>query len=458
MGFDAELAAIRFGTGLSPRIAAPRSAEEMLSSLTGPDKAANAFPIPSFASQTAAFNEMRELRKYYRQNQTDADAKKAVRRAYRELRQQGAHATAQVLRRRAQTEDGFRERLTAFWADHFTAVAPDKRLRPAQTHYVEEAIRPHVAGNFSEMLRAATTHPMMLLFLNQNASMGENSRAAKNRKGKQGLNENLARELLELHTLGVGANYTQTDVRQLAELLTGLSFDRDFIFMFKMNFTEPGAETVLSRSYGGGTPRIEDIHAALDDLARHPATARHIAGKLAMHFTGDTPDPGLVSAMEAAYLRSDGHLPDVYATLLDHPAAWSPELTNVKQPIDFMGSTLRALDISAKYVPSGNLKKMREFFLLPLELMGQNWATQLGPDGWPEEDDIWITPQRLAARMQWAMITPFRILGALPDPREFVEVALGRYANETVRFAARAAETRPEGVGIVLASPAFQRM
>lgn len=458
MGFDPELAAIRFGSGLSPSIAAPRSTGEMLSRLTGPDKAAQDFPIPSYASQFAAYREVADARRFFRKNEADPDAERAFREASRRMRGEALQGVSQMLLRRALGEDGLRERLVAFWGDHFTAVAPNVRMRFAQVHYINEAIRPHVAGTFSEMLRATTTHPIMLRYLNQNASAGNNSRAGQNKNRNRGLNENLARELLELHTLGVGADYTQKDVRELAELLTGLSVNRRQEFVFRRRFAEPGAETVLSRSYGGGRPRLEDIHAVLDDLARHPATARHIAWKLAMHFTGDQPDERLVRAMEAAYMRSGGHLPDVYAAMLEHPVSWRPELHNVKQPLDFVGSTLRALDITPRHLPSGNFRKMRNFILTPMQLMGQPWGAQQGPDGWPEEDDSWINPQRLAARMQWAMVTPFQLRGVLPDPRDFVEVALGRYANETVRFAARAAETRAEGVGIVLSSPAFQRM
>ena len=149
----------------------------------------------------------------------------------------------------------------------------------------------------------------------------------------------------------------------------------------------------------------------------------------------------------------------LYEPMLTHPAAWKARPGNVKQPLDFVGSTLRALDLEPRHLQQGDkIGRYRAFYVLPMALMGQPWGKQLGPDGWPEEDDEWITPQRLAARVQWAMTMPFRLRKELPDPRAFVDTALGRTAPESVRFAASAAESRAEGIGIVLASPAFNRM
>ncbi len=178
---------------------------------------------------------------------------------------------------------GFRERLVAFWTDHFTVAANGPVLSALVPDLVENAIRPHVGGRFGDMLEAVTLHPAMLIYLNQVQSAGPNSVAGK-RRGK-GLNENLAREVLELHTLGVGAGYTQDDVRQLAELLTGLSVDKSG-FTFRSRIAEPGAEVVLGKRYGGGEASLGDIRAVLADIAVHPDTARHLARKLIVHFVG----------------------------------------------------------------------------------------------------------------------------------------------------------------------------
>ena len=460
--FDPEHAEIRFGCGLSPRIAPVASVPDMLARLKGPDTAARRFDIPSleaFRPDALKFKALQDAFYFTKNPAEKAEAKKAFQAGSKVMRHQAYRWFGQMLLRRALGEDGMRERLMAFWADHFTAQGRDIISRTVQIIYVEEAIRPHVSGRFADMLKAAITHPLMLIYLDQHRSIGPNSRAAKRKpEKKRGLNENLARELLELHTLGVGGPYTQDDVRQLAELLTGLRFTVEDGFVFAPARAEPGAETILGKSYGGDTPALSDIHAVLEDLAAHPATARHLAQKLAVHFVSDTPDPALVDAMAARYRDTGGDLHEVYAAMLDHPAAWDFTRRNVKQPIDFMGSSLRALDISPHHVQRVRPGKILVNLVTPLTLMGQQWARAPGPDGWPEEDAQWITPQRLAARLQWAMDVPFRLRRVLPDPRDFVGTALGRNAPEAVRFAASAAENRAEGVGLVLASPAFQRM
>jgi len=460
MGFDPEMAAIRFGCGLSPQIPAPQSVEEMLARLAGPDRAAQAFAIPGFAAMEEYNQKLRAARRALKAaGEAGRKArKKDIQQVRRDAFRAGAGWFGHMLLRRALAEDGFRERLCAFWADHFTAAGRQRLMRAAVAPYAEEAIRPHVAGRFSQMLRAAETHPLMLIYLDQRVSVGPNSKRAQRAGGDLGLNENLAREMLELHTLGVGAPYTQTDVRQLAKLLTGLTYTGRKGVQFRPAWAEPGAETVLGHSYGGDKARLEDIYAFFDDLANHPATAAHLARKLAVHFVSDSPDEGMVADMAARYRETGGNLPDVYAVMLGHPAAWRPQDGNVKEPMDFIGSALRALAVAPGRMPADNLRRMQRLFLGPLELMGQNWGRPGGPDGLPEEDADWITPQRLAARLQWAVTVPSRLQRVLPDPRAFVDTALGARARGAVRFAAGAAETRAEGIGLILAAPEFQRM
>ncbi|MEO0751893.1 MAG: DUF1800 domain-containing protein [Pseudomonadota bacterium] len=459
MSFTPERAAIRFGCGLSPRKPALGSVDDMLAMLSGPDFAAQDFPIPGMEPVfEMALREQKARRATRPFKGTDAyeAAFEKVKIERRAMRDAAAIWFGQSLMRRAQTADGFRERLSSFWTDHFTATGKQLGLKFAQINYAQEAIRPHVAGRFADMLRAAATHPLMLHYLDQAKSVGPDSRIAK-RNPKRGLNENLAREMLELHTLGVGGPYTQTDVRQLAELLAGLTFTHVDGFLFAKRQADPGVKTILGRRYGG-EDRLSAIHQVFEDISIHPATARHLAAKLAVHFVGDSPDMALVEAMETRFLDTDGDLLAVYEVLLNHPSAWGDGMGNVKQPIDFIGSSLRALDLQPRQMPTKKVARMRKFFYSPLVMMGQTWGHPAGPDGWPEADEDWITPQRLAARLQWAMSTPLRLRRTLPDPRDFVEIALGGAATEQVRFAARAAESRPEGVGIVLSSVAFQRM
>jgi len=364
----------------------------------------------------------------------------------------------QTFLRRSWTETAFRERLVAFWADHFTARGKGSVFRRATSPYIEEAIRPFITERFSVLLQSAVMHPLMLNYLDQFQSMGPNSvRALKRGPNKSaGLNENLAREVLELHTLGVDGPYTQSDVRELAELFTGLSFQAKSGFKFRKDFVEPGTETILGRTYRDtGNPGA--IRAVLDNLARHPATGRHIARKLAVHFVGDNPHASLIAQIESSYLDTEGDLMALYAALLDHPAAWAPELSNFKPPIDFVSSALRALAVEPGKLRGRSEKEIYRALMRPLLQMGQQWESPSGPDGWPEEDENWITPQGLAARVSWAMALPEYLLDQLPDPRNFVETALGHYADDTVQFAAVAAETKSEAIGLVLMSPVFQR-
>ncbi|WP_299813031.1 DUF1800 domain-containing protein [uncultured Jannaschia sp.] len=443
------LAAIRFGTGLSPAIAAPDGPAGLLSALEGADRMASEVPIPGWDARMETRAEIARLRKLKRD---DEEADKRYQDARRgEDRLYVRDLTATLLRG-ARTSDGMRERLVWFWTGHFAVIEGANILRRTVAGYVEDAIRPNVASDFATLLRAAVTHPAMLNYLDQVRSAGPGS--PRGRRGG-GLNENLAREILELHTLGVGTAYTQTDVRQLAELLTGLTQDKTGRAQFQRNMAEPGAETVLGRSYGGDRPNRGDIDAVLDDLSVHPATARHVSGKLAHHFVSDTPPGELVDAMEAAWLRTDGDLMAVYGAMLDHPAAWQPALAKVRAPLDFMAAAIRATG-AADLLDGAKHPELRERLLRPMERMGQPWLRPPGPDGWPEDATVWITPQGLAARLDWAMAAA-GWQSPPPDPRELVATALGPLASERLLFAARAAEDRAAGVGLVLSSPEFQR-
>jgi uncharacterized protein (DUF1800 family) len=179
---------------------------------------------------------------------------------------------------------------------------------------------------------------------------------------------------------------------------------------------------------------------------------------MAVHFISDHPDPALVEAMRTAYVATDGDLSAMTRAMLEHPAAWAPGPRNVKPPVDFIGSALRGLGIVPAHVPAENAKLMNQLFLAPLQLMGQPQVGPPGPDGWPETDADWITPQRFSARLGWAMTVPFQLRRTLPEPQDFARAALGQTLPEPVALAASRAETRAEGIGLVLASPAFQRV
>lgn len=457
MGFSPQLAEIRFGFGLSPAVAAPRDESDMLGRVVGPDIMAARFPLPSYADFLPDLRAIRDIRRKGKGNTDKEAVLDRYRAAKNTLENKALGWAVNTMLRRTYSDAAFRERLVLFWSDHFTAFGKNQLTRFGTLTYVEDAVRPHVVGRFEDLLINAVLHPIMLGYLDQNISTGPNSRAAKNARKKRGLNENLAREVLELHTLGVNAPYTQDDVRQLAELLTGLTFDGAGRFAFRERMAEPGAETVLGKRYGGQRASLDAVHQVLRDLARHPATARHIAQKLAIHFVADRPPVALVTDLERAYLESGGDLLRVYDAMLSHPESWRLQPVNFKPPQDFMSSAWRSLAVDPNRAANLTRNDVLRLLMRPLRAMGQRFHRPNGPDGWPEPDSAWITPHGISHRMQWAMNAPIRLRPDLPDPRDFVVQALGDFANDQVLFAARAAESTKEAIGLVLMSPPFQR-
>src|SRR3954452_22595664 len=265
------------------------------------------------------------------------------------------------------TDSPFIERLVHFWANHF-AVSVDKLPVIGLAGLLEfEAIRPHVLGRFSDMLVAVEQHPAMLVYLDQAQSIGPNSRAgqfAAIRGGKaRGLNENLAREIMELHTLGVRTGYSQADVTEFARALTGwtvggigrgpaarmLGNAPAGEFQFADLLHEPGDRTIMGKRYGQSGEA--QARAVLMDLAASPATAKHLATKLARHFAGDDPPPALVDRLSKAYLASNGDLPTVYRALIESPEPWATQPLKFKTPWEWSVSALRAVashDIPAR--------------------------------------------------------------------------------------------------------------
>jgi len=441
MAMDSERFAIRFGYGL-PAGAGP---EAMLAGLTGPDQAMADWPGLTLDELWPLFTEVREARRAKDKAALPKLARQANGFALRGLQAGFARAIGST--------DPLRERLVAFWADHFTTAPRNQIERVLPGLLQDAAIRPHVAGRFADMLQAVITHPGMLVYLDQAASFGPGSRRGKRRD--KGLNENLARELLELHTLGVSAGYTQTDVSELAKLLTGLTIRTGRGFVFDQGQAEPGSETVLGVTYGDSG--IEPVLQVLEDLSLRPETAAHLARKLAVHFVADDPPPTLVEALAARWRDTGGDLLAVTETLVLHPLAAEATAQKVRQPYDFLVAALRALQVSPETVLTSGLRSVQMLILKPLEAMGQPYQQAPGPDGWSEAAADWITPQGLAARIDWAMAAPERLARPLPDPRAFLERALGSQAGDTLRWAVSAAESARDGVGLVLASPEFNR-
>ncbi|MEL6205457.1 MAG: DUF1800 domain-containing protein, partial [Pseudomonadota bacterium] len=436
MAADPSILNLRFGLGFGPGLPAARRAEELLEPLAGPDRIAERFPIARYADLAPVARRFRELRRARRDAlETERRAIEDELDAMREReRTRQAESVAAAMARAAETRDPLRERLTYFWADHFTTRGLGPIRRAGVPTYTEETIRPFVSGSFADLLKSAILHPQMLFYLDQSASVGPNSQLGLQRG--QGLNENLARELLELHTLGVDGPYDQRDVRQLAELLAGLRADAVGSVTFDQRRGEPGPETVLGQDYGQRVPDLADVERVLDDLARHPATAMHIARKLAVHFVSDTPGPDLVEHVATRFRETDGALAEVYSALLEHSGAHGPDLEKIKQPWGLLATSFRAMGVPGSYLTGLRRRRVNSWILRPMADMGQRWMSPSGPDGWPEAAEDWIAPQVLAARITWAMGLP-RMGFEMPEPRGFVDTALGPFASEATRFAAR---------------------
>ena len=364
-------------------------------------------------------------------------------------------------RQAASTTAPFRERLVHFWSNHF-AVSADKQPIPALAGlYEDEAITPHVGGSFADMLLAAERHPAMILYLDNQRSVGPNSSLGKraNRRGGEqrlGLNENLAREILELHTLGVDGGYTQTDVSRFAEALTGWSIggasDRGRFaggtpgtFEFRVAIHEPGAKTLLGKRYAeDGLGQGERM---LEDLAAHPSTARHLASKLARHFVADEPPAALVDRLAAVYLANDGQLGPVYEALIDADDPWRSLHAKYKTPHDFVVSTFRAFD----HVPDNGRTTAAT-----LDLLGQAPWRPGSPAGWPDSVNEWGGADALYKRIEWSN-TVARVAANRRDPVALGDSALGSAFSQRSRQSVARAESRLQGTTLLLASPDFQR-
>ncbi|TGE00554.1 DUF1800 domain-containing protein [Methylobacterium nonmethylotrophicum] len=344
---------------------------------------------------------------------------------------------------------GFVERLVWFWANHFTvSVARGPRLRVSAGAFEREAIRPHVLGRFRDMLLAAATHPAMLIYLDNVASVGPNSPAGQ-RRGV-GLNENLGRELLELHTLGADGGYGQDDVTALARILTGWSLQRDGnaegwpgSTTFRRGAHEPGAVTLLGRTYLDVGP--EQLRMALSDLAAHPATARHVALRLARHFVADDPPPSLVARLAQTFLDQDGDLSRLALALIEAPEAWDPAQRKVRSPQEFVVAASRGLALT----PDPRV------VTAALASLGQPFWSAPAPNGYPDDAGAWASPEGLRTRLDVAARAGQ--LAADADPMALADAVLGPLVTDETRTALRRAESRAQGIALVLMAPEFQR-
>jgi uncharacterized protein (DUF1800 family) len=472
---QAEIAVLRFGLGARPGDLAAASADPrawLKSQIQGPAPLAiDARLAPSdqiFEALVAARDERQEMKRESAAKSADAQAQdakvafNAVREAYQ------PHYRAQVLARAqsaALTSRPFAERLVHFWSNHF-AVSADKGIVYGLAGTLEnEAIRPHIGGRFIDLLTAVEQHPAMIAFLDNQYSVGKDSDAARFAafsrsfntlapKRQFGINENLAREILELHTLGVNGGYSQADVTSFAQIITGWSIGGGKgrlaggvpgRFYFRENLHEPGPKTFLGKTYREQGQRQGE--AVLADLSRNPATAKFIATKLVRHFVADDPPAAAVDRVSSAFLKSGGDLPVVYAALIDSPEGWDPEARKFKTPEDFVFSTLRSLNVT----PDKPEEVVRSF-----DLLGQRQYTPGSPAGWPDTSKSWDGSDALMHRVLWASRVADKFeLGV--EPVDLAASSLGGYARPETLTALRRAASSTQAVALLLMSPEFQR-
>jgi uncharacterized protein (DUF1800 family) len=457
---QSEIAVLRFGLGAKPGDLAAAAAdprEWLRAQVKGPvPLAANPALAPSdriYAGLLAARDQKR----------ADPEvAFNAIREAYQ------PHYRAQVLARAqsaALTARPFAERLVHFWSNHF-AVSADKGVVYGLAGTLEnEAIRPHVSGRFADLLLAVEQHPAMIAFLDNQYSVGEDSVAARfvprvrapnvdAPKRQFGINENLAREILELHTLGVNGGYSQADVTSFAHIISGWSIGggkgrltggAPGRFHFRDNLHEPGPKVFMGKTYIEGGQRQGE--AVLTDLAHRPETANFVATKLVRHFIADNPPPAVVERVARAFLQSDGDLPSVYAALIKSPESWQPEARKFKTPQDFVFSTLRALNMS----PGQPEEVIRTF-----DLLGQRQYTPGSPAGWPDTSKSWDGSDALMHRVLWASRVGAKFEGGV-EPSDLAAATLGAYARSETLTALRRAASSGQAVALLLMSPEFQR-
>jgi uncharacterized protein (DUF1800 family) len=337
----------------------------------------------------------------------------------------------------------FRERLVWFWTNHFTVSRRQGQCAAVAAAFVEEAIRPHVTGRFSDMVLAVMRHPAMLLYLQNAGSFGPDSLVGQ--RIHRGLNENLARECMELHTVSPAAGYTQADVTSFAKILTGWSIDMKADppgFRYRPFAHEPGVQTVLGRQFpadeAGGVE-------ALMFLANHPSAHRFLATKLVRHFVADDPPPGAVHSIEAVLRDTGGNLGAASAALVRLDAAWQPG-TKLRPPMDYVVAGVRALDIPPDRIPN---------MMGIIAGLGQPLWTAPAPNGWPDRAADWAAPEAILRRIDWASGFAGRVGGR--DVMEVADNALGPLLRPETREAIGRAGSRREAMTLLLASAEFQR-
>ena len=344
---------------------------------------------------------------------------------------------------------GFAERWVWFWSNHFcVSAAKGPQVRALSGAFEREAIRAHALGRFADMLLAVESHPAMLFYLDNVRSMGPDSIAGRNRNA--GLNENLAREILELHTLGVRTVYTQNDVTNFAKVITGWSIvpfredpEHGGEFFFNPRLHEPGAQTVINKLYPDGG--FEQGRAVLADIARHQATAHHVATKLATHFISDTPPPAVVDRLAGRFIATDGDLKEMAKILITSKEAWEAPRDKLKRPGEWIVGALRATA-----VPPPDIRPVIQAH----NTLGEPLWRPPAPKGFSDDSAEWLPG--LAERLDLANDLARRV-SSLVEPDAVADIALGPLVTADTRVAIKRAESREQALALLLMAPEFQR-
>ncbi len=345
---------------------------------------------------------------------------------------------------------GFVERLVWFWSNHFAvSIAKGQQITVTAGSYEREAIRPFVLGKFSDMLKAVEQHPTMLFYLDARNSIGPNSKAGQ--RQKKGLNENLAREILELHTLGVGGGYAQSDVTSLARIITGWAWypnNPNFepaTFIFNANAHEPGQQVVLKQAFA--QDGIAQGEAVLAMLSSHPATAKHLATKFAQHFIADEPPPALVAKLSKVFTETGGDLMAFTTALLDDEAAWSTPATKLRTPQEYLMAASRALNLPPEK-PEKLVRATND--------LGQPLWKPSGPNGFGDRVQDWASAEGM--KMRFAYAVSMSQGAAVPgNPTDIANIILADAAASETLLAIARAESKAQGLALFLMSPEFQR-
>ena len=442
------IAATRFGLGPRPDEVAriePAPLAWLKEQIAQPEAPSSDFSGLASAQQNAiTLINAREQAK----QQSDKEAgKEMVQEVRKDLRKVYMAEMAAKATHAMNTLTPFYERLVDFWSNHFSISIQKGETAGLAGAFEREAIRPRITGTFSDLLLAVETHPAMLIYLDNFQSIGPTSQAGM--RSKKGLNENLAREIMELHTLGVDAGYTQGDVTSFAKVITGWGIGNgkqgeEGAFTFFPNRHEPGNQFVFGKNYPDrGLEQGRDV---LMDFATHAKTAHHIAFKLARHFIADDPPEAAVTALTQTFQQTGGDLAAVYRTLLTRPEAWSLATPKIKSSYDLVISAIRLCGAAVDPL----------WYLQSLRFLGNAPLTANSPAGFADTANDIAGPEAILRRIEWAKGAANKLTPSLPLA-SLVDMSIGPILGAATRAALVATNDTHEGLALLLGSPEFQR-